>query len=171
VRDAVGGGRQVRVVPYSFELSAMALGNLKRLLGDVLGQKTTIQVDAPVAYGNEDQWLAANGSQLTGSDQLILLFSLSSTPEAENHGEMLSGLQRQLGGAVELFVLLDDSGFVHRHRGQASAPRRLEERLHAWRAVLAAGNVDPVRVTLDQEPNDDAARSLEQALLSGNAMQ
>jgi hypothetical protein len=170
IRDAIGRAGHVRVVPYSVELSAVATSNLERLLGDVLGEKATIEVDAAVAYGNEDEWLAAHGDNLNSSDQLILLFNLSSTPEAENHGAMVTGVRQRLGNAVELLVLLDDSGFVHRHRGQASAPRRVEERLNAWRAVLAPGNVDPVRVSLDQELNNDAARTLEQALLGGSAV-
>ncbi len=169
VRDAVGRARRVRVVPYGFEIQRGAADKLTRLLVDVLGEKATVEVDAPVAYGNEDQWLAAHGDQLKHSDQLILLFNLSSTPEAENHGVMVTGVRQWLGTAVELLVLLDDSGFLQRHRGQVSAPRRLDERLHAWRAVLAAGDIEPVRVSLDQALDGDAARALEQALLRGTA--
>jgi hypothetical protein len=35
--------------------------------------------------------------------------------------------------------------------------------------VLAASGIAPVLVSLDQEPNHDRSRSLEQALLGGNA--
>jgi hypothetical protein len=135
----------------------------------VLGEKATVEVDAPIAYGNEDQWLEARGDQLTRSDQLILLFNLSSTPEAENHGAMLSGIRNRLGTSVELLVLLDESAFVQRHRGQASAQRRFDERLNAWRAVMAVGGVDPVCVRLGDDQDPEATRALEQALLSGRA--
>jgi hypothetical protein len=167
VRDAAGRARRVRVVPYGFELPAGGADRLKRLLGEVLGEKASIKVDPPVAYGREDEWLEAHGGELTRSDQLILLFNLASTPEAENHGAMLTGLRQRLGNAVELSVLLDDSSFLHKHRGQASAARRLEERLHAWRAVLAAGGLEPVRVSLDQGQSGDGALALERALVGG----
>jgi hypothetical protein len=170
VRDAVGRARRVRVVPYGFEFTGQVVGTLKRLLVEVLGEKVTVEVDPPVAYGNEDQWLEAHGERLTGSDQVILLFNLASTPEAENHGAMVTGVRQRLGNSVELSVLIDDSAFVHRHRGQASAQRRIEERLSAWAAVLGADGVTPVRVNLDQASNGDAARALERALLSGTAL-
>jgi hypothetical protein len=170
VRDAVGRAQSVRVVPYGFELSSEAAGRLRRVLVDALGDKATVEVEAPVPYGQEDEWLGAHGDKLTRCDQVILLFSLSSTPEAENHGAMLSGVAQRLGNAVELLVLLDDSAFVHRHRGQASAQRRTEERLNAWRAVLASSNVEPVRVCLDHDDHGDAARALEKALLRGTVL-
>jgi hypothetical protein len=169
VRDAAGRARRVRVVPYGFELPAEGADRLKRLLGEVLGEKASIKVDPAVPYGREDEWLAAQAGELTRSDQLILLFNLASTPEAENHGAMLTGLRQRLGNAVELSVLLDDSSFLHKHRGQASAARRLEERLHAWRAVLAAGGVEPVRVSLDQGQSGEGALALERALVGGAA--
>lgn len=171
VRDAGGRARRVRVVPYAFDIEHDAADKLKRLLVEVLGEKATVEVDPPVAYGAEDQWLAAEGQQLKHWDQLMLLFNLSSTPEAENHGAFVSGIRQRLGNAVELLVLLEDSGFVQRHRGQASGARRLDERLHTWRAVLAAGNVQPVRVSLDEAPLGDASRALEQALLRGTAFE
>jgi hypothetical protein len=169
IRDAIGRAHRMRVVPYSFELTHQAASTLKQLITDVLGERTSIELEAPVAYGNEDQWLGTHGSALSHADQVVLLFNLSSTPEAENHGALVSGVRQQLANAAELLVLLDDSGFVHRHRGQASASRRLDDRLQAWRAVLAAANIEPVRVRLDQAPDTDAVRSLEKALLRGTA--
>jgi hypothetical protein len=170
VRDAVGAACRVRVVSYGFEPSGEAPAKLKRLVAEVLGDKATFEVEAPVAYGHEDEWLSAHGHELTHSDQLILLFNLASTPEAENHGAMLSGVRQRLSNAVELLVLLDDSAFVHRHRGQASVKRRLDERLNAWRAVLARSNVEPIRVSLDHDEHGDAARALERTLLRGTAL-
>jgi len=165
LRDAVGRVRNIRVVPYAFDLSAGASDTLKSLLAGALGDKTAVQTEPSIAYGEEDHWLERQSSQWANADQLILLFNLASTPEAENHGALVEQLQKRLHGQVELTVLLDDSNFMHKLRGQASAPRRLEERLHAWRAVLAACEVDPIRVTLDASPNAGAARELEQALL------
>ena len=167
-RNAAGHAPRVRVVPYGFELPGQEAGQLKALLAQVLGDKTVVEIDPPVAYGQEDQWLAAHESQIRGADQLILLFNLSSTPEAENHGAMASGLRQRLGTGLEVSVLLDDSAFMRRHRGQPSAPRRLEERLQAWKTVLAAAGMEPVLVSLGRVSDDrDALRKLEQALVPG----
>jgi hypothetical protein len=62
-------------------------------------------------------------------------------------------------------VLVDDSSFMRKLRGQASAPRRLEERLLAWRTVLAPCEIDPIRVSLDSTDEVEAVRALERALL------
>jgi hypothetical protein len=37
--------------------------------------------------------------------------------------------------------------------------------LHAWKAVLAAWQIDPIRVTLDSTADPDAARPLERAMM------
>lgn len=170
VRDAVGRARHVRVVPYSFELTRDAADRLKRLLIHVLGEKATVELSAAVDYGKEDEWLQAHGEQLSRCDQVILLFNLSSTPEHENHGAMVSGVRQRLGNSVELLALLDDSGFVHRHRGQPSAARRLDERLNAWRTALAPAGIEPVRFSLDEAAPSDAADQLERALARGAAV-
>jgi hypothetical protein len=165
LRDATGRARNVRVVPYSLELTTEAQDRLRRLLVEALGEKTKVEVDPPVPYGEEDEWLATRGDQLAKADQLIVLFSLASTPEAENHGAMCAGVRKRLGSEVELAVLLDNSAFVHKLRGQASAQRRLDERLQAWRSVLSPSNIEPVPVTLDGALKADAARALEQAFV------
>jgi hypothetical protein len=130
-----------------------------------LGEKTEVQVDPPLAYGEEDAWLAQDRDRRSSADGLVLLFNLSSTPERENHGVLVEGVRQQLGLEAELMVLLDDSGFVHKLRGQPSAPRRIDERLQAWKAVLAHSGIEPIRVTLETEFSPDAARELEEAML------
>jgi hypothetical protein len=165
LRDAVGRARTVRIVPYSFNLSAEASKKLSRLLVDALGEKTTIETEPSIAYGKEDDWVEAQAGNLAGADQLIVLFNLSSTPEAENHGELVDRLRKHLDGEAELMVLVDDSSFMHKLRGQASAARRLDERVAAWRTVLAPCDIDPIRVSLDSTDEVDAARALEQAFL------
>jgi hypothetical protein len=169
LRDASGRARTVRVIPYSLDLTLDSQDRLKRLLVEAMGEKTAVDIGAVVPYGDEDEWLRTQGDRLTGSDQLILLFNLASTPEAENHGAMVASVREKLGRQVELTVLLDDTAFVHKLRGQASARRRVDERLQAWRTVLAPCGVEPVRVSLDRADDAGAARSLEQALLRSGA--
>ncbi|MCA1600665.1 MAG: DUF2868 domain-containing protein [Acidobacteria bacterium] len=165
LRDAIGRPRTVRIVPYSFDLAAQSRNRLNRLLLDALGEKTTIEIEPSIAYGEEDEWVEAQAGKLVASDLLIVLFNLSSTPEAENHGELVDRLRQQLNGEAELMVLVDDSSFMHKLRGQASAPRRLDERLLAWRTVLAPCEIDPICVSLDSTDEVGAARELEQAFL------
>jgi hypothetical protein len=165
LRDAVGRAHTVRIVPYSFDLSAQARNTLNRLLLGALGEKTTIETEPSVSYGEEDEWVEAHAGKLAAADQLIVLFNLSSTPEPENHGELVDRLRQQLNGQAELMVLVDDSSFMRKLRGQASAPRRLEERLLAWRTVLAPCEIDPIRVSLDSTDEVEAVRALERALL------
>jgi hypothetical protein len=150
---------------YSFELLAGARERLGRLLVQALGEKTKVQTDPSIAYGGEDDWLAREGDRLPDNDQLILLFNFGSTPEVENHGAIARGVRQHVGVQAELMVLLDDSGFIHKLRGQPSAQRRLEERLQAWQAVLASAGVEPIRITLDAADEQAAARALEKAML------
>ena len=170
VRDAVGRPRTIRIVPYAFDLAAPAKETLRSLLAEALGDKSAVESEPSIAYGEEDQWVARHAAQLSNADHIILLFNLASTPEPENHGALVDQLRTRLEDRSELSVLVDDSAFTHKLRGQASAPRRVEERLHAWRAVLAASRVEPIRVTLDGTADPDAARALEQALLHGEAV-
>jgi hypothetical protein len=165
LRDAVGRARLVRVVPYSFELPATSKATFKQLLLDALGEKTTVEMLPSIPYGDEDVWLAGEAGDLGKADQIVILFNLASTPEVENHGAFVAAIRQRVGTDAELTVLIDDSGFSHKLRGQASAERRLQERVLAWGAVLAPTNVEPIRVSLQTTPNAEAARELEQALL------
>ncbi|MBA3527523.1 MAG: hypothetical protein H0T82_11495, partial [Sphingomonas sp.] len=167
LRDASGQGRTVRVIPYGLELASQAEDRLKRLLVEALGDRTKVEVDRAVAYGGEDEWLAARGNQLATADQLILLFNMASTPESENHGAVATSVRERLGEMVEMTVLLDDSSLMRTLHGLGSAPRRVDERLQAWRLVLAPSRTDPIAVSLDGPANLEAGRALEQALLRG----
>jgi hypothetical protein len=154
------------VVPYGFQPSAAARERLTRLLGTALGEKVRVEVDDPVPYGAEDRWLAAEGQTLGDADQLILLFGMASTPEAENHGAFARGVRSALAdGGTGLTLLIDDSSFRERLRGQSSAPRRLEERTAAWRAVLAPTGIMPVVIGLELGEEEVSARTLERALM------
>jgi hypothetical protein len=165
LRNALGKARSVRVVPYACELSNEARERLGRILTGALGETTQVRSDAAVPYGQEDEWLAREDDGLSHTDQLVLLFNLGSTPEAENHGAFAAGVRHLAGKFAELTVLLDESGFARKFRGQPSAERRIAERVQAWRAVLAPAGVTPVQVSLDAADEPGAAAALEQAML------
>jgi hypothetical protein len=168
MRNALGRPSAARVVPYSFDLDEQSGDTLKTLLRQALGEKSSVKVDSAVPYGEEDAWMEREGSSLTNADHLILLFSIGSTPEAENHGAFVQGVQSRLGEQAHLTVLLDDSSFLRKLRGQPSAERRLKERLDAWNAVLAGTRLKPLRVNLSSDADPAAAHDLEQAFF-GNA--
>jgi hypothetical protein len=165
MRNALGRASSVRVLPYGFDAGGSAQETLTGLLRQALGDKTDVRVDPPVRYGAEDDWVADQGRSLGTADHVILLFSLGSTPEAENHGAFAQSVQSRLADQAELTVLLDESSFAHKLRGQSSADRRLAERYDAWTAVLARTGLRPIRVKLGPEQNAEAARELEKALL------
>jgi hypothetical protein len=165
LRDALGEPGKARVVAYGIDLVGDRRQLLDRMLGAALGGKVSLSFDPPVAYGSEDDWLSANAN-LSGSDFLILLFSLSSTPEAENHGAFAGAVRRQLtGGPTSLIVLLEEGALRGRHQGSASSERRIKERVQAWRAVLASAGVEPTLVSLEASAEDEAAKALERSLI------
>jgi hypothetical protein len=166
LRNALGRPGSVRVVPYAFQPSPTARERLERLLGAALGEKVRVHVDEPVPYGEEDRWLEGQRMSFGDADQLILLFALASTPEAENHGAFAKGIRNALAaGGTGLTVLIDDSSLRERLRAQASAERRLEERLDAWRNVLAQAGLTPVVIGLEFGEEEVSARTLEKALM------
>lgn len=164
LRDAAGRAGIARVIPYGLDPSPNARERLQRLLAKALGERTRVQIDEPVSYGSEDEWLDRNGRRLAEADQIILLFALASTPETENHGAFAAGIARAAGTSAALTMLVDDSSYRHRLRGQASAERRLAERSEAWKMVLAPTGRHPVFVSLELGEEEVGARLLEREL-------
>ncbi len=165
LRNALGRPGFARVVPYGFQPSTTARERLERLLATALGEKVRVQLDEAVPYGAEDRWLAGEAASLRHADQIVLLFAMASTPEAENHGAFARGVRDALaGGGTGLTLLIDDSSFRERLRGQPSASRRLQERASAWTAVLAPTGLSPVVLGLELGEEEVSARTLEKAL-------
>jgi hypothetical protein len=123
LRDARDVGAQVRVVPYSFRPPPEVEARIKRLLTAVLGDRARVTVDAPIAYGAEDDWLG--GLSLDPElDHLLMLFNLSATPEAETHGDLVARLKTRLEkgrGGPALTVVVDESAYRERLAGQAGS--------------------------------------------------
>jgi hypothetical protein len=166
LRDALGEVGKARVVAYGVDLVGDRRQRLDRILGAALGEKVSLSFDPPVAYGSEDDWLSTNARTLSGSDYLILLFSLSSTPEAENHGAFASAVGKQLaGGPTSLIILLEEGALRGRLQRSASSERRVAERVDAWKKVLAGAGLEPTLVSLEASAEDQAAQALERSLL------
>jgi hypothetical protein len=167
LRSALGRPGEALVAPYATTPSLAARERLGRLLGQALGEKMRVSIDPPVPYGQEEQWLTGNRQRIAAVDQLVLLFSLSTTPEAENHGAFAREAAAALSSSgAGLTLLVDDSALRERLRGQPSAQRRLDERAAAWRDVLTgATGLAPVILSLELGEEEVGARLLERALL------
>lgn len=154
LRAAQGKGSLVRVLPYSYRPSAAARAGLAALLDAALGEGTRVEFEETVAYGGEDDYLAARqASGRPEPDHLLVLFSLASTPEPENQGALVRGLLA--ANWTPLVALLDASAWRVRLAGQAGAEARMAQRRDAWESLLRGAGARPV--TLDLEAADPAA--------------
>jgi hypothetical protein len=168
-RSVRGDGAVVRIIPYSFHPPQTARTQLERVLADVLGERTRIILERPIEYGGEDEWVDRLDLRQGDVDHLIILFNLSATPEAENHGALIAGARRRIAEAKSgagLVVLLDEASMRQRLGGGAEA--RVESRREAWEAMLRQYNAAPLSLNLDAEPAS-LARPLESALLHAHA--
>ncbi len=140
-------GRPVLVLPYSYALDAPRQAGLVDLLARQ-GQAALLLPSLPL--GAED--LPTLGLPATHPAEVIALFALTATPEAESHGAFVRALAVRLRGQGSLQVLVDESGFRKRFGGASGAQRR-RQRQAAWvaclDAALPAGAAGPEFVDLD----------------------
>lgn len=162
LRAAQGKGSLVLVLPYSYHLSDAARAGLNHLLDASLGEGTQVEYEAPIAYGDEDEYLAAPASAgQRPPDHLLVLFSLAATPEDENQGALIQGLLDQ--GRAPLLAVLDESAWRARLAGQAGAAERMAQRRAAWERLL--GGHGAHGIALDLEAAVPAAAQLLEAAL------
>lgn len=171
LRGARREAAKVRVIPYSFHASPPTQRRLRHILEEVLGDGTHVAIDTPVLYGGEDEWLAAAdvGHDV---DHVVVLFNLSATPEAENHGALVAGLRSRLiqsKSGAGLTVLVEGSAYRERLAGQAGAEQRLEARRLAWKTMLAR-QAAPLFVDLDDSDVTALSRRVEGALIKEAAL-
>jgi len=151
------------VVPYAVEVAGRARTNLLSLMARVYGAKARVELSDPVAWGAEEAIDPTVGS--TEGTSLWALFSLSATPERENHGAFLGALRAGLAGASEPLAILDESAFRRRF---ADTPERLQERRAAWQALLDESRVQGVFVDLEN-PDFVAAENAMNVAIERNA--
>ncbi|HQR53749.1 MAG TPA: DUF2868 domain-containing protein [Burkholderiales bacterium] len=160
LRNFKGERAAIRVLPYSYQLTPQSALVLKEIVARVFGPKAEVSIAPVVAFGDED----ALPADLLPTAPLALaapLFSLSATPEAENHGAFIAALAAVLTPGSQLVALIDETGFRQRFAGQTE---RLEERRGAWRQLLAAREAAPVFVDLAATDPTPAADALTAAL-------
>jgi hypothetical protein len=164
-----GDSARVRVLPYSFQLPAEGLAGLKLLMQEAFGDDTVVSVGATVVLGGEDR-LGGFDDQPGAVALTVALFSLSATPETENHAAFVAALAHALPADAALVALVDESAFLKRF-GTDTA--RLADRRATWRRILATRlDIDPVFVSLEagdssgekREARREASRKLSEVL-------
>lgn len=165
--DSTIGRGIAMVLPYAYEPAAAVVERLRTLLPAGLGDKLAVDFRAPVAYGDEDALLRHLGDRGGGvADALVLLFNLSSTPEDENHGAVLSGVRDWLAANrrdAQLLVLVDESPYAARMAAQGGAQERIAERRRAWQDFVGARGLTACPVDLcaplaGESPDSQAGR-------------
>lgn len=173
LRNRQGGAGEVRITPYAYRPSDAVTQRLAKLIRSSFGDATRVQIDAPVDYGAEDDWL--NGASLRPeTDHHLLLFNLSSTPETENHGAFAKGIAERLSKAKQgtaIAAILDESTYRQRLGEQTDSARRLSTRREAWEHMLAPLGLTVLSADLEQEGDAELAARLESALSRDAAMQ
>jgi len=172
---APAGEGIVRVTPYSYSPGREATVGLTRVLSTALGGGVRLDLAEEVRYGGEEYFLHRLEEGLAGTtDFEVLAFNLGSTPERENHGEILEifrDARRRLPGVSPLLVILDESTFVARMRGDRSYESRLEERRTAWiefvrRYGVGVCCIDLVREATADPPDAEQAACVRATLLA-----
>ncbi len=165
-------GVLVRVVPYSFHLSGEAVQRLDGLLRAVLGDRAQVSIDTSVAFGAEDAWL--DGLTLDPeTDNLVVLFNLSATPEAEIHGGFIARLKARIDqerGGPALTVIVDESAYSQRLAGQAGSVQRLEARRLDWKSVIGRSGVLASTLNLASEDGPALLSQLESLIMREPAL-
>ncbi len=172
---APAGEGIVRVTPYSYAPGKEGTTGLARILSAALGGGVRLDLSEEVRYGGEEYFLHRLEEGLAGTtDFEVLAFSLGSTPERENHGTILESFRdarRRLPGVPPLLVIVDESPFVARMRGDRTYEARLFERRTAWiefvrRYGVGVCCIDLVREATTDPPDAELAACVRATLLA-----
>ena len=164
LRAASGKAGHVQVTPYAYTPDPATKSTLTAALVRALEDGAHVTIDPPIAYGEEEGWLAAHHPDPT-VDYRVLLFSVAATPENENHGEFASGVAKLLPAGTVLAALVDEGPFRARFEGQAGFNERIGGRVAAWRSVLAEAGLVPLSLDLSRGETNTLAEQLEGGLL------
>ncbi len=172
LRAAGASPGSVRVTPYAYRPDEGTRRQLTEALRGALGDGAQVRFDEPVDYGAEDRWIA-NYAPDPADDYHLLLFTLSATPEAENHGALADALKQKIArdqAGTALAAVIDESPYRTHFAGQAGLDDRIAGRIAGWRNVLGGAGVTPFAINLADDTNDQLAERLEAGLLSDGAM-
>ncbi len=172
LRDAHGAPGKVRITPYAYRPGEETRRRLSKALRDGLGDGAEVRFDEPIDYGEEDIWLGQHVGD-PEEDYHILLFTLSATPEEENHGALAKALADRLKAnrlGTILAAVIDETPFRAHFAGQSGLDERIASRLDGWRKALAGARIMPFGLDLSSEANEGLAHRIESALMPDAAM-
>jgi hypothetical protein len=130
------------VCPYSYQVNESQRTSLNEVARLLLGEQASLALAESTAYGEAAQDTPAPAGALRAA-----LFTLSATPEQENHGAFLDQLGRESAGAA--IALVDESAYLERLGAQAGA--RGDERASLWRQFCAQHQT-PVAIVNLRDP-------------------
>lgn len=172
LHNASGIPGNARVTPYAYRPDEQTRRNLTEALRGALGDGAQVRFDEPIDYGAEDRWITMHSAD-PDADYHILLFTLSSTAEEENHGALATSLAGWIASeqpGTVLGALIDESPFRAHFAGQSGLQDRIASRLTAWRSALASSGITPLGVDLSTGDAEDLAQTIESGLLPDGAM-
>ncbi|HWS76150.1 MAG TPA: DUF2868 domain-containing protein [Quisquiliibacterium sp.] len=160
------GSIRVRALPYSFGLTAAGERGLRALLAAELGPEAALEL-APSVSPELAESPASLADVPGGPPQLLLLlFTLSATPEPQTHAAFATGLARRVRRETSLRVLVDETAFRARFAG---VPQRLAQRRAAWRAVFDGTGIAPRFAALGEVDTTGASAAARPAAPDGSA--
>ncbi len=157
MRQLGGGGASALLVPFCYEPSPARQTAAQSLARRLWAEVGALDVRPPIAYGEEDEalaaldWPAPVSAKVAGETtkprgphalpRLGVMLSLSTTPEDEVHGHFIRELASRLPRAGEgedslLAILLDTEPFRTQFDSLPERERRLRERRAAWERVI-----------------------------------
>jgi hypothetical protein len=131
-------GEIASVVPYAYEPKAPSVAGLESLLAATLGANLKVEMRDPVRYGDEKT--VAGRLAATSATWHVILMTLASTPEVENHGAFLGAWRDWLARnatSAPLLILVDEGPYAARMRGEPVFEQRVQERRKVWREFVA----------------------------------
>lgn len=172
LRSAGGAPGRARITPYAYRPGEETRRRLSEALRGALGDGAEVRYDEPIDYGEEDDWLARHVGD-PDEDYHLLLFTLSATPEEENHGALAAALAKRIAterSGTMIAAVVDETPFRAHFSGQAGLDERIASRLDAWRKALAGAGIAPIALDFSREVDGGLAQRLESGLLPDGAM-
>ena len=131
--------QEVSVAPYAWKPPEESISGLQKLMEAAADARVEIEPREALQYGEEGElaeWLSRDDPK--NANLHVILFTLASTPEAENHGAVI-GAFRDWAQRVPLLVIVDESEYAARIAGDSSlrgAARRAARPVARFRASL-----------------------------------
>lgn len=146
-----GTATRVFVLPYNYQITPQVALGLNGVIQELFDTDARLEILDPIPIGQED-----NPPDAICSPDLaarFVLFSLTSTPEEENHGALLRTLRARTRQGPPVIAIIDESAFLKRFGKQGE---RLDERRALWTRFLDGAAIALAFCDLSQT---DAARA------------